>query len=72
MMNETKEVAEIKSKYVRYATGAKLYGMCEKTFSNLARKANARHKVGKIVLVNTELVDMYLETCRLDEDEYYY
>ena len=26
---------------MRYATGAKLYDMCEKTFIDLARKANA-------------------------------
>ncbi len=56
---------------MRNATGAELYGMCQKTFEELAKKANARHKVGKIVLVSTELIDKYLETCRvIDEDRY--
>ncbi len=71
-INETKEVGKATTKYVRYATGAELYGMCQKTFEELAKKANARHKVGKIVLVSTELIDKYLETCRvIDEDRYY-
>ncbi len=72
MINETKEVGKATTKYVRYATGAELYGMCQKTFEEIAKKANARCKVGKMVLVNTELIDKYIETCRLIEEDRYY
>ena len=34
----------------------------------LARNANATYKVGKMVLVNTQIIDKYLETCRVIEN----
>ena len=54
-------------KFVRYDTGAELYDMCQKSFEKLAADSKAKYKVGKIVLVNTKLVDKYLETCRIVE-----
>ena len=54
-------------KFVRYIDGAELYSMHPKTFEKLARDANARYKIGKMVLVNTQIIDKYLETCRLIE-----
>ena len=54
---------------MRYDTGAKLYAMCEKTFIKLAKDAKATCKYGKVVLVNTLIVDKFLETtCRIIED----
>ncbi len=55
-------------KFVRYEKGAELYDMCQKSFEKLARNANATYKVGKMVLVNTQIIDKYLETCRVIED----
>lgn len=54
-------------KFVRYDEGAEVYSMHPKTFEKLAKDANARYKVGKMVLVNTQIVDKYLETFRLIE-----
>ena len=42
--------------------------MCQKSFEKLAKKAKATHKVGKMVLVDIHLVNRYIETCRIVED----
>ena len=49
-------------KFVRYEEGAKLYSMGFHTFQDLAKEAGAIYHVKRIVLVNTELIDEYLET----------
>ena len=52
-------------KFIRYVDGAEVYSMNSRTFEKLAKNANARYKVGKLVLVNTQIIDKYLETCRV-------
>lgn len=54
-------------KYVRYSEGAKIYGMCERKFVDFARQANAIYKIDRLVLVNTELIDEYLESFHVDQ-----
>ena len=49
-------------KFVRYEEGAKLYSIGLHTFQDLAKEAGAIYHVKRIVLVNTELIDEYLET----------
>lgn len=56
------------SKYVRYKTGALMYDMSERRFMDLAKDANAVYKVNRLVLVNLDIIDRYLETFR--EEEY--
>ena len=34
----------------------------------LARNANSTYKVGKMVLVNTQIIGRYLESCRIIEN----
>jgi len=55
-------------KFVRYAEGAKMYSMGLSKFQELAKDAKACYKVGQLVLVNTEILDEYLETFRIVED----
>lgn len=55
--------------FVRYDEGAAIYSMGVNTFKQLAKDAGAIYRVKGIVLVNTELVDQYLENFR---DEYRY
>ena len=50
-----------RKKFVRYDEGTKLYSMGLHTFQNLAKDAGAVYRIKGIVLVNTELVDEYLE-----------
>lgn len=48
-------------KFIRYEEGAELYsvGLCK--FKEIALNAHAVYKIGRIVLVNVEKVDAYLE-----------
>ncbi|MBQ9489621.1 MAG: hypothetical protein IKO03_15555 [Lachnospiraceae bacterium] len=56
-----------KKKFVRYKEGAEIYSMCQTKFERMARDAKAIYKLDKLVLVNTEIFDRYLETFRLVE-----
>ena len=56
-----------RSKFVRYDEGAVMYSMCKNTFMKLAHDAQAIYKVNRMVLVNTELLDEYLESFRLEQ-----
>ena len=66
-----KEIANIeglltngKKKFVRYEEGAAMFSMGLHSFEELAKEAKAIYHVGHIVLVNTDLIDEYLETYR--------
>ena len=63
-MTLTKGKADRK-KFVRYKEGAELYSMSQSKFERLAKDAKAVYKVDKVVLVNCEILDAYLETFRL-------
>ena len=58
-------------KFVRYDEGAKMYHMGMTKFQSIAKDAKACYKIGQLVLVNTEIIDEYLETFRIVDDEYY-
>lgn len=58
-------------KFVRYADGAKLYSMGKTKFQELAKEANACYKLGQMVLVNTEILDKYLEVYHITDSNFY-
>lgn len=49
-------------KFVRYKEGAELYSMGLSKFQQMAHEAKATYKLNKLVLVNLEKFDEYLET----------
>lgn len=51
-------------KFLRYREGAELYSISQSKFEKLAKEAEAIYKLDKIVLVNRELFEKYLETFR--------
>ena len=55
-----------RKKWVRYDEGADLYSMGIHSFMNLAKNAHATYHVNRIVLVNTDKVDEYLELMHAD------
>lgn len=55
-----------KKKFIRYKEGAELYSISQSKFEKLAKDAKAIYKVDKVVLVNCELFEKYLETFRID------
>lgn len=58
-------------KFVRYADGAEMYHVSISTFMQWAKKAKACYKVNQLVLMNLELIDEYLETFHITDDEFY-
>ena len=48
-----------------------MYGMGLTKFQELAKDAKACYKVGQMVLVKPEIIDEYLETFRIIEDDFY-
>ena len=57
-----KSVKDGRKKFVRYDEGAVIYSVGINTFRKIAQEAGAIYRVGgRTVLVNTELVDDYLE-----------
>ena len=61
---DVEDTALYAKKFVRYEEGAKKYSMGLSKFQTLAREARATYKVDKLVLVNCELFEKYLETFR--------
>ncbi|MCC8028010.1 MAG: DUF6462 family protein [Clostridium sp.] len=60
-----KENKETGKKYVRYKDGADMYSIGIVSFMRLAKEAGAVYKIGGIALVNTEILDHYLESFRV-------
>lgn len=56
-----------RKKWVRYDEGALLYSMGLHSFEELAKKAKAVYHYNRIVLVNTEKVDEYMELMCADD-----
>ena len=50
-----------RKKFVRYDEGAKIYSMGLHTFQDLAKEAGAVYRIKRVVLVNTDIIDEYLE-----------
>lgn len=48
-------------KFVSYAEGAELYSVGIHTFQKIAKEAGAIYRLNRRVLVNTEIVDEYME-----------
>ena len=62
-----KLVQVVRKKFVRYKDGAEIYSMCQSKFERMVREAKATYKLDKLVLVNTEIFERYLETFRVVE-----
>ena len=56
---------KMEKKFVRYQEGAELYSLGLTKFQELAKEAKAVYKIDKVVLVNCEILDQYLETFRV-------
>lgn len=74
MKNRRKKIPELekmvqtgRKKFVRYEEGTMLYSMGLHSFQNLAKDAGAVYHVKRIVLVNLDIIDEYLEAFRDEE-----
>lgn len=55
-----------KKRLVRYNEGAQMYSIGRNKFQQLAKDAHAILKIGRIVLVDLDIFDKYLETFRVE------
>ncbi len=53
-----------KKKFVKYEEGAAMYSMGKHSFMDLAKEAKAIYRIKRIVLVNTDIIEEYLENFR--------
>ena len=58
-------------RFVRYSEGAEMYSMGKTNFQELAKDAKACYKVNQLVLVNLDILDAYLETFRITDEDFY-
>lgn len=56
-----------KKRLVRYKEGAEMYSMGMNKFQALAKEAGAILKIDRMVLVDLDTLDQYLETFRVKE-----
>ena len=59
----------MKKKFYRYSSGAEAYGMSVHRFQKLAIEAKAIYKVDKTILINSEIIDEYLQIKGLTPEE---
>ena len=62
MDNKTKRTNN--KRFVRYPEGAEMYSMGITKFQELAKDAGACYKINRLVLVNLDIIDEYLEAFR--------
>ena len=61
-----------KSGYIlKKSEGAEMYSMSTSKFMQKAKDARACYKVNQLVLVNLDIIDEYLETFHIVEEEFY-
>ena len=53
-----------RKRFVRYKEGAEMYSMCQSKFEKMAKEAQATYKLDKLVLVNCDIFEEYLELYR--------
>lgn len=63
MQRKAKELN--KKRLIRYKEGAEMYSMGMNKFQTLAKDAGAVLKIDRMVLVDLETLDKYLETFRV-------
>ncbi|MBR1598273.1 MAG: hypothetical protein IJ661_05060 [Lachnospiraceae bacterium] len=62
--NQSIKNKQLSRKFVRYKEGAEMYGMGLSKFQEIAKEARATYKINQLVLVNTEILDEFLELYR--------
>ena len=69
MDNRTKKTNN--KRFVRYPEGAEMYSRSLSKFQQLAKDAKACYKMNRLVLVNLDILDEYLETFHIEDEEFY-
>ena len=62
-----KEAEGKKKKFIRYKEGCEIYSMGITKFQEISKLAGAVYKINQMVLVNTEILDQYLEKFKVND-----
>ena len=62
--NMDKLLANGKKKFVKYEEGAAMFSMGVHAFTELAKDAKAIYRIRRSVLINTDIIEEYLENFR--------
>ena len=62
--NMDKLLANGKKKFVKYEEGAAMFSMGVHAFTELAKDAKAIYRIRRSVLINTDIIEDYLENFR--------
>ncbi len=62
---EERSKKKMPKRFVRYKEGAELYSLGINKFMQMAKDANAIYKLDKVVLVNCDMFEQYLEGFRV-------
>ena len=60
-----------KDKFVRYSEGAEMYHISVSKFMQMPKDAKAIYKINRMVLVNLDKLDAYIETFYIADDDFY-
>lgn len=60
---ESTNKASTKQKYLRYSEACKVYGVGRTTMNKWVKYSGAARKLDRLVLINTEKLDEYIESC---------
>ena len=69
MDNRTKKTNN--KRFVRYPEGAEMYSMSLSKFQQLAKDAKACYKMNRLEIVNLDILNEYLETIHIEEEDFY-
>lgn len=64
-MQQINQQAKQKKRLVRYKDGAEMYSMGMNKFQTVAKDAGAVLKIDRLVLVDLDVLDQYLESFRV-------
>lgn len=70
-MNQRRKIDMRMQKVCKIFRWCKMYSMGMTKFQEVAKDAKACYKIGQLVLVNTEILDKYLETFHITDSEFY-
>ena len=58
-------------RFVRYSEGAEMYSMSTSKFMQVEKDAKACYKVNQLVWINLNIIDEYLETFHIVDEDFY-
>lgn len=56
-------------KFIRYDIGEELYSVSDKTLRDWVKSSGSEYKIGRMVLINVNILDEWLENFRVKKED---